>query len=353
MALIDTYRNSKFRKQNERGKLISDKAKEHLKIAVLSKKSNSASEAIKRTKTISTINSKLKEIDKCNNDIAIIIKKIADLEAKILNKDKEIVGYQIQVDKEQASLDKKKETAETKFKKDQDKSLRDIGSTLNNHNKLHIETQNEIKILQNIPQKITVLFLASNPIDSTQLRLDEEARAITNMIRQSKYRDAVHFESRWALQPMDLLQSINEINPTIVHFSGHGSDNDEIAFQGNNGETKLVTKEAIVQTIMAAGDNIRLVFFNTCYSKNQAESISEFVEATIGMNTTIGDDAARVFSSQFYSSVAFGHSVHKAFQQARALVMMEGIAEENTPELFIKEGLNANDIILVNPKDNN
>lgn len=33
--------------------------------------------------------------------------------------------------------------------------------------------------------------------------------------------------------------------------------------------------------------------------------------------------------------------------------MMEGIPEENTPELFIKEGLNANDIILVNPKTTN
>lgn len=38
MALIDTYRNSKISKQNERAKLISDKAKEYLKIAVLSKK---------------------------------------------------------------------------------------------------------------------------------------------------------------------------------------------------------------------------------------------------------------------------------------------------------------------------
>lgn len=169
------------------------------------------------------------------------------------------------------------------------------------------------------------------------------------MIRQSKYRDAVRFESRWALQPIDLLQAINELNPTVVHFSGHGSDNDEIAFQDQNGKMKLVSKEAIVQTMMASSEDIRLVFFNTCYSKNQAEAISEFVDATIGMNTSIGDDAARVFSSQFYSAIGFGHSVDKAFQQAKALVMMEGIDEENTPELFVRGELNANEIILVNP----
>lgn len=95
--------------------------------------------------------------------------------------------------------------------------------------------------------------------------------------------------------------------------------------------------------------NIRLVFFNTCYSINQAEAVSQFVDATIGMNTSIGDETARIFSSQFYSAIGFGLSVAKAFQQAKALVMMEGIPEENTPELFIKNGLNAEEIILVQP----
>jgi hypothetical protein len=101
--------------------------------------------------------------------------------------------------------------------------------------------------------------------------------------------------------------------------------------------------------MMASCDGIRLVFFNTCHSKNQAEAISEFVEVTIGMNTSIGDKAARIFSSQFYSSISFGNSVKKSFEQAKALLMMEGITEENTPELFVKSGLNSADIILVSP----
>lgn len=129
----------------------------------------------------------------------------------------------------------------------------------------------------------------------------------------------------------------------------HGYDEDEIVFQAQDGTAKLVSKEAIVQTMMASSENIRLVFFNTCYSKNQAEVVSQFFEASIGMNTSIGDNAGRIFSSQFYSSIGFGLSVAKAFQQAKALLMMEGIPEENTPQLFIKEGLNADEIILVKP----
>ena len=67
------------------------------------------------------------------------------------------------------------------------------------------------------------------------------------------------------------------------------------------------------------------------------------------MNNSIGDAAARVFASQFYSSIGFGHSVEKAFQQAKSLLLLEGIGEENTPELFVAEGVNPEDLIIVNP----
>lgn len=349
MALIDSYRNSKIAKQKELARLTTDKAKEFVKLSDLNKKINLASDAIKRTKIVSTINSKLKEIERHNKDIANVNKKIADIESKIVRKEKEILDYQTKIEKEQNNIDKKRKSESERLIKEQERSLKHINTTLNYHDRLHENTINEIKELKNIPEKITVLFLASNPIDQVQLRLDEEARSISEMIKKAKHRESVKLESCWALQPMDLLQALNDFNPAIVHFSGHGSDEDEIVFQAHDGTAKLVSKEAIVQTMMASSENIRLVFFNTCYSRNQAEAVSQFADATIGMNTSIGDEAARVFSSQFYSSIGFGHSVAKAFQQAKALLMMEGIKEENTPELFIKDGLNADEIILVKP----
>lgn len=70
---------------------------------------------------------------------------------------------------------------------------------------------------------------------------------------------------------------------------------------------------------------------------------------SIGMNTSIGDDAARVFAAQFYSSIGFGLSIQKAFDQAKAALMLEEIAKENTPELYVKDVLDANEIIIVRP----
>lgn len=297
MALIDSYRNTLSTKHKDLTNLLNEKAKEQKKISDNTSKINKANETIGRTKSTSTIQSKLREISRYDKDLATNYKKLSDIESKIGKKNKEIQDAQTKVDKESATIDKKRTVEAEKLRKQQKQNMTNISSTLQHHKNLHNETKFQIEELKNIPEKIVVLFLASNPIDQQQLRLDEEARSISEMIRKSKHRDSVKFETCWAVQPIDLLQAINEFKPSIIHFSGHGSDNDEIIFQTNDGKTKIISKEAIVQTMMASSDGIRLVFFNTCYSKNQAEAVSEYVEATIGMNTSIGDEAARIFSS--------------------------------------------------------
>ena len=57
------------------------------------------------------------------------------------------------------------------------------------------------------------------------------------------------------------------------------------------------------------------------------------------------------FHHNFTLQLGFGFSVKKAFEQAKALVMMEGLNEENTPELFVQEGLDPNNLIIVRPID--
>lgn len=344
MSSIDNYQRNIQRKRKELQNLMQLKNREQLKTNTLNSKINSTSLALSKTKIVSTAKSKIRDIDRFRSQLVVIDKKIVDYEKKINSKNKQIFDEEKKLVRAQDNESKSKQ-------KEQLSNLNEIKTTLFEHEGVHEKMTANIKILQNLPEKINVLFLASNPIDVQQLRLDEEARSIKEMIRKTKFRDSVLFESRWAVQPMDVLQAINELNPTVVHFSGHGSDSDEIVFQDAEGKAKLISKEAIVQTMMASSNTIRLVFFNTCYSHNQAKSVVEHVEAAIGMNTTIGDNAARIFSSQFYSAIGFGISLGKAFEQAKALLMMEGIKEENTPKLFIKEGLDAYELIIVKPTE--
>ena len=345
MTSISVLRNNVLRKKKELSKLQSDKATETKKATDLEKKINSVKASISRTKSESTVVSNLKKIKSYSSQLSKVSQQISSIEKKIAKKSTDISIEEGKLRREEEYEQKKRNEVENKRLKD----MKNLQKSIANHNLLHQQTQLEIAELKHVPEKITVLFIASNPLDQQKLRLDEEAREIEIMIRKSDYRDSVSFVSKWATRPLDILQVINEINPTIVHFSGHGSDKNELVLQDNSGNTKLVSKEAIVQTMVSTSDDIRLVFFNTCFSFGQAQAITEHIEVAIGMNTSIGDDAARIFASQFYSSIGFGHTVQKAFQQAKSALLLEGISEENTPELYCKDSVDPQSLILVQP----
>ena len=349
MALIDTYRGNVIRKREAISKLVSEKSKENDKIAKARGKIDSANAAIKRTKNASTIKSKLNDIARAEKDITTAEKKIADIEKRTSKLEKELSDEQKKVEREEEKLHKQRIKEETEMQKKTQNQISELNRTLEVHEKRQIEIQSQIEELKKIPDTITVLFLASNPTNTQSLRLDAECRAIQEMIRKSDYRDTIRFETRWAVRTSDLLQAINEVNPDIIHFSGHGATNGDLVFENVNGQGKLVTKEAMAQTIMTLSDKVRLIFYNACFSAVQAEHIVEHVEAAIGMNTSIGDEAALVFASQFYSSIGFGKNLKVAFSQAKAALMLEGIEEETTPELFVQNGLQAEDIVLVQP----
>ena len=114
-----------------------------------------------------------------------------------------------------------------------------------------------------------------------------------------------------------------------------------------DGSAKLVSKEAISAAIATASDTIRLVVFNACFSEIQAQSIVGHIESAIGMATSISDEAARVFAAQLYSSIGFGYSIQTAFNQAVALLMLEGIPEEDTPKLHVKDKIDPNELVFV------
>lgn len=347
MAMIDTYKNNVHRKKQDILKLNENNAKEQKKIADNMNKILSAKQSISRTKSESTIKSKLREIERYEKSISDIEKKIATNHQKISQKQKELHNEENKVIKEEEKIYKKQQEEEKKWLLESKKRESELNSRLQKHDILHQQTKVEISKIKELPKKINVLFLASNPTDQTQLRLDEEARAIMENIRKSDYKESIEFKSVWAVRPLDILQALNEFSPTIVHFSGHGSNQDEIVFQDGEGNTKLVTKEALVQTMTATSDNIRVVFFNTCYSRNQAQEIVNHIEAAIGMNDSIGDNAARIFAAQFYSAIGFGKSIKTAFEQAKAALMLENIPEEQTPELFIQNGVSQEELVLV------
>ena len=349
MPIIDTYRNNLLRKRDELSKLSSEKSRASEKRSQQKQKIISASNAIKRTSSQSTVRTKTAEIERAEKEIASIDKSIAELDKKIAQKEKEIAAEERKINSEEEKIRKRQLQEDKKRQQENERKLKKLNQAIETQKKQQEAMMVDIDALKAVPETITVLFFATNPKGTSQLRLDEEARSIQEMIRKSEHRDSISFVTRWAVRPLDILQAINEINPDVIHFSGHGAVSGDLILENTDGSPKPVTKEAITQTIMSSSDKIHLLFFNACFSYEQAQEIVQHVDAAIGMTTSIGDEAACTFAAQFYSSLGFGHSLKKAFEQAKGAMMLVSPTEADTPALYTKEGIDADTTYIVRP----
>jgi nucleoside phosphorylase len=225
-------------------------------------------------------------------------------------------------------------------------------------------------------QKHTILFLAANPSETARLALDREAHAIQKELESAGYRDRFEFETRWAVEPLDLLRELRKLKPTVVHFSGHGGKRatgqhspgpaprrdiigepgvlDVLAgeqqhglfFQGSDGRAQFVSARAIEQTFGAAGSSVKLVVLNACYSEVQAAALVAHVDCVVGMSGSIHDDAARTFSIGFYGGLGERESVAAAHKQGCAAISLEGLHDSDLPQLKVRTGVDANQLVL-------
>ena len=232
-------------------------------------------------------------------------------------------------------------------------------------------------------KKHTILFLAANPSGTDRLALDREARAIQVELERSGYRDCFEFETRWAVEPLDLLRELRRLKPTVVHFSGHGGrvaagagehrpgqaprrDVDAgssgggggdgggggggqrygLFFQGPGGGAQVVTPTAIAETFGAAGASVKLVVLNACYSEVQAEALLAHVDCVVGMNGSILDDAARSFAIGFYGGIGEREPIAAAYKQGKAAIGLDGMHDGERPQLKVRDGVDATRLVL-------
>lgn len=184
-----------------------------------------------------------------------------------------------------------------------------------------------------IRQKKTILFLAANPKASTPLRLGEEVNEIAEGLQRAKQRNKFQLEQKWAVTPRDMRRAVLELEPQIVHFSGHGVGDGGLALEDDAGQVKLVNAKALASLFELFQNQVECVVLNACYSEVQAKAIARHIPYVIGMNQEIGDQAARDFAVGFYDALAAGKEIEFAYRFGCTSISMEGIPEELTPVL--------------------
>ena len=185
--------------------------------------------------------------------------------------------------------------------------------------------------------KHVILFAAANPSSTSRLALDDECTAIERKLRMPPGRDDFDFRSKWAVSIDELMRHLNELQPTILHFSGHastgaarppaahGDPHRDIEsargagiFLQDERSAQHVSERALARMIASAAPSTRLVVLNACFSASVAESLRHEVGCVVGMDGAISDTAARSFAVAFYRELGNRRSVGNAIAQAVA-----------------------------------
>lgn len=204
-------------------------------------------------------------------------------------------------------------------------------------------------------KKHTILFLAANPLGTSEAALADEAHAIQAELELAGHRDRFEFVTRWAVQPLDLLRELRKLKPTVVHFTGQrgqGTTEDSepqqpgLFFRGPDSRPVFVSMAALEETFDAAGKSVQVVVLNACYSDPQAEALAAHVDCVVGMEGSILDDAARSFAIGFYGGLGERESLAAAYKQGRAAISLAGLPEGNRPKLKVRRGVDASRLIL-------
>lgn len=220
----------------------------------------------------------------------------------------------------------------------------------------------------NKTQKILFLCYA-NDIATEKRVLAHEA----NMIQAALQRGgARRFElvTRLAGQLDELVRVLCEVEPTVLHISGHGqpAGTSLAARSGSSlhspGPQAWFTQPAEYSQLCAgpasfvadagsecaldqALQSVKLVFLDACYSQMHADALLPHVDCVVGTSAALADtEAARKFTSGLYSALEAQESVAAAYQRAFDIVNQKNEGGKEPPELKVRDGVDADRLIL-------
>ncbi len=157
-----------------------------------------------------------------------------------------------------------------------------------------------------------ILFIMANPKNTARLRLDEEIRDIAESLNLARHREHFRIEQRWATRLKDVRRAIFDVNPHILHFSGHG-EAEGLLLEDDSGNAVIANADALAGLFRIEAGQIECVVLNACHSIHLAKAINAHVKYVIAMPNAIPDQAAREFAVGFYDAFGAGKGVKHAF----------------------------------------
>ncbi|HET7505591.1 MAG TPA: CHAT domain-containing protein, partial [Kofleriaceae bacterium] len=174
---------------------------------------------------------------------------------------------------------------------------------------------------------------------------DAECAAIVRELQLTVGRDALELRTLWATSIDELMRFLNDHEPTVIHFSGHGGGRTGLVLE-NDGIAQRLSPGVLPRILKTAAPCTRIVVLNACFDDELASALTEVVDCVVGTTAEIDDDAARKFATGFYRALGYHRSVGNAFEQAIAALLAKGVPESSMPRLRTRAGLDAGALVL-------
>lgn len=191
----------------------------------------------------------------------------------------------------------------------------------------------------------TIVFWYANPRGEEELELAFEYMSVCTAIHRSPRGRDLGVEECHSESVSDLQKDLLDLNPVVVHFSGHGNEG-HLAFQDRIGNLEIADPVAMGELFKILGKEVRCVVLNACYTEPLAKEISKHVECVIGTPSPIADNAARCFAEGFYRGIAYGKSIQESFELGKNNLRLK-YRNSPLPVLLGREGVDASKVYII------
>jgi len=205
--------------------------------------------------------------------------------------------------------------------------------------------------------RVRILVVAANPLGSSPLKLDHEVKTIQEALRRSRKRDNFEVKYQLAATPSELRRALLDVEPHVLHFSGHGageqgllfvsdesagaiyrSDSGEVRSRSTNSdEIKFVPAQPLANLLQLCDEHLECVVLNACYSDVQGDAISANIPFTIGMRDQVADNVAIKFSQGFYDAIGAGKGYESAFKWGKVAIEFDLANDEASKILILRK----------------
>jgi len=194
---------------------------------------------------------------------------------------------------------------------------------------------------------LSILVVAANPQDQVQLNWQHEIEVLKESLSELTQASQARVNVVEHTTYERLLTALQEHNPDVVHYVGHGHYNRELqqgalVLEDDQGHTSLL--KAGEMSHMFGRYGVNLVVLNACDTANGAWAglapslVRAEIPAVVAMQWPVEDAAATRFCRFFYRALAMGRTIDECMAEGRLGAGAAGVEPSDwlAPVLFLR-----------------